>query len=189
MTRPAVAPLARTLPLFLLIAALPFCDFLQTGIVAFNAAPVMGEIGASPEEFSGIATLYGVVAIGTILAGAVGVGNIMLIVKERTREIGLRKALGATPASVVAMIMQESLFITAIAGYGGLVVGALSIESVARILNNSGGGAAGMFSRPEVDFKTAMLALFVLILSGLLASLLPAAKAAAVNPVLALQDE
>ena len=66
MTRPAAAPLSRTLPLYLLIAALPFCDFLQTGIVAFNAAPVMGDIGASPEEFSAIATLYGVVAIGTI---------------------------------------------------------------------------------------------------------------------------
>jgi MFS family permease len=66
MTRPAAAPLARTLPLYLLIAALPFCDFLQTGIVAFNAAPVMGGIGASPEEYSGVATLYGVVAIGTI---------------------------------------------------------------------------------------------------------------------------
>ena len=55
MTRPAAAPLARTLPLYLLIAALPFCDFLQTGIVAFNAAPVMGDIGASPEEYSAVA--------------------------------------------------------------------------------------------------------------------------------------
>ena len=59
MTRPAAAPLARTLPLYLLIAALPFCDFLQTGLVAFNAAPVMGDIGASPEEYSVVATLYG----------------------------------------------------------------------------------------------------------------------------------
>ncbi len=118
-----------------------------------------------------------------------GVGNIMLIVvKERTREIGLRKALGATPASIVAMIMQESLFITAVAGYSGLVVGALLIGSIAAALE-AGGGKAGFFGAPEVEFKTAIIALAVLVVSGLLASLMPAAKAAAVNPIVALQDE
>ena len=139
--------------------------------------------------FAGIKAFSWLVAIGTIFAGAVGVGNIMLIVvKERTREIGLRKALGATPASIVTMIMQETLFITAIAGYSGLVVGALVIESVARMLNASGGGS-GLFSRPEVDFMTAIIALLVLILCGVLASLMPAAKAATINPIVALQDE
>ena len=139
--------------------------------------------------FTGISFFSWMVAIGTIFAGAVGVGNIMLIVvKERTREIGLRKALGATPASIVAMIMQESVFITAVAGYSGLVVGTLLIESIAKMLNASG-GKAGFFGAPEVDFKTAIIALAVLIVSGLLASLMPAAKAAAVNPIVALQDE
>ena len=139
--------------------------------------------------FTGIKFFSWMVAIGTIFAGAVGVGNIMLIVvKERTREIGLRKALGATPASIVAMIMQESLFITAIAGYSGLVVGALLIGSIAKVLEASG-GKAGFFGAPEVEFQTAIIALVVLVLSGLLASLMPAAKAAAVNPIVALQDE
>jgi putative ABC transport system permease protein len=139
--------------------------------------------------FTGIRVFSWVVAIGTILAGAIGVGNIMLIVvKERTREIGLRKALGATPASIVAMIIQESLFLTALAGYTGLVVGALLIEGIAKMMA-AGGGKAGFFGTPEVEFKTALVALVVLVIAGLLASLMPAAKAAAVNPITALQDE
>jgi putative ABC transport system permease protein len=139
--------------------------------------------------FTGINAFSWIVAIGTIFAGAVGVGNIMLIVvKERTREIGLRKALGATPASIVGMIMQESLFITAVAGYSGLVVGAALLELVASALNASG-GKAGFFGAPELEFKAAIIALTVLVISGVLASLMPAAKAAAVNPIVALQDE
>jgi putative ABC transport system permease protein len=139
--------------------------------------------------FTGIKFFSWMVAVGTIFAGAVGVGNIMLIVvKERTREIGLRKALGATPASIVAMIVQESLFITVVAGYSGLVVGALLIQSIAGMLEASG-GRAGFFGAPEVEFRTAIVALAVLVFSGLLASLMPAAKAAAVNPIVALQDE
>ena len=139
--------------------------------------------------FTGIKVFSWVVAVGTIFAGAVGVGNIMLIVvKERTREIGLRKALGATPTSIVGMIMQESLFITAIAGYSGLVVGALLLESISRMLA-AGGDKVNFFSHPEMDFNTAMVALLVLIVSGVLASIMPAAKAAGVNPIVALQDE
>jgi len=139
--------------------------------------------------FTGIKFFSWMVAIGTIFAGAVGVGNIMLIVvKERTREIGLRKALGATPASIVGMIVQESLFITVVAGYSGLVMGALLIEGIARMLD-AAGGRAGFFGKPEVEFTTAMVALAVLVVSGLLASLMPAAKAAGVNPIVALQDE
>ena len=139
--------------------------------------------------FTGMQAFSWVIAIGTILAGAIGVGNIMLIVvKERTREIGLRKALGATPASIVLMIMQESLFITAVAGYTGLVVGALLLQAVAKLLA-AGEGTPGFFSRPEVDFRTAIVALAVLIASGVLASLMPAARAAGVNPIVALQEE
>jgi putative ABC transport system permease protein len=139
--------------------------------------------------FTGIKVFSWLVAVGTIFAGAVGVGNIMLIVvKERSREIGLRKALGATPASIVGMIMQESLFITIVAGYTGLVIGALALEGVASLLNASG-GQSPFFARPEVDFRTAIMALAVLVAAGVLASLLPAAKAAAVHPITALQDE
>jgi putative ABC transport system permease protein len=139
--------------------------------------------------FTGIKVFSWIVAIGTIMAGAIGVGNIMLIVvKERTREIGLRKALGATPRTIINMIMQETVFITAVAGYCGLVVSVFLLEIVSKVMD-ANGGKAGMFRHPEVDFKTAITALIVLIVAGLLASLMPAAKAANVNPIVALQDE
>ena len=136
--------------------------------------------------FIGIDTFSWIVAIGTIMAGAIGVGNIMLIVvKERTREIGLRKALGATPFSIIMMIVQEALFITIVAGYSGLAVGTLLLEAI----NKAVGDGARFLKHPQVDFHTAIVALMVLVVSGVLASLLPASKAAAVNPIIALQDE
>ena len=155
----------------------------------FGSFNLQNEFDKIQGLFTGIEVFSWMVAIGTIMAGAIGVGNIMLIVvKERTREIGLRKALGATPTSIVAMIVPESIFITAIAGYMGLVVGVFLLEGVSNVLEASGGGS-GMFRRPEVDFGTAISALVVLVISGFLASLMPAAKAAAVNPIVALQDE
>jgi putative ABC transport system permease protein len=155
----------------------------------FGSFNLQNEYNKIQGLFTGMQAFSWVIAIGTILAGAIGVGNIMLIVvKERTREIGLRKALGATPASIVLMIMQESLFITVVAGYTGLVVGAALLQAVAKLLD-AGGGAPGFFSRPEVDFRTAIVALAVLVISGVLASLMPAARAAAVNPIVALQEE
>jgi putative ABC transport system permease protein len=139
--------------------------------------------------FTGINVFSWIVAIGTIMAGAIGVGNIMLIVvKERTREIGLRKALGATPASIIGMIVQESILITAVAGYFGLVFGVFLLEGITKLMEMIGSNS-GMFRNPTVDFETAIMALVVLIVSGILASLLPAAKAAGVNPIVALQDE
>jgi putative ABC transport system permease protein len=122
------------------------------------------------------------------MAGALGVGNIMLIVvRERTREIGLRKALGATPASIVVTIVQESILITTVAGYTGLVAGVLVLGGINSLLE--AGGTPGMFRDLRVEFSTALVALGVLVLSGVIAALLPAAKAASVNPIVALQDE
>jgi putative ABC transport system permease protein len=112
----------------------------------------------------------------------------LIVVKERTREIGLRKALGATPRNIIGMIMQESVFITSISGYLGLVLSVLILELVSSVMD-AHGGKAGMFRHPEVDFKTAITALVILVVAGVLASLMPASKAAAVNPIIALQDE
>jgi putative ABC transport system permease protein len=137
----------------------------------------------------GVVAFSWIVAIGTIIAGVIGVGNIMLVVvKERTREIGLRKALGATPINICLMIMHESLVITIIAGYSGLVSGVLLLEFITGLLIRSGKGA-GMFSTPYIDIATAFIALGVLVVAGVGASLLPAIKAAGVNPIVALQDE
>ena len=138
---------------------------------------------------TGVIGFSWLVAIGTIIAGVIGVGNIMLVVvKERTREIGLRKALGATPTKISLMIVQESLIITVFAGYAGLVAGVFSLEAIKKILISMGKGE-GMFASPHIDIYTAFMALTVLVVGGILASLLPAMKAASVNPIIALQDE
>lgn len=138
---------------------------------------------------SGIIGFSWIVAIGTIIAGAIGIGNIMLvIVKERTREIGLRKALGATPVKISTMIMQETLFITAVAGYAGLAAGVFLLEGI-KLLFIKLGHADSRFSQPYVDVNTALIALCVLVAAGVLAALIPAVKAASVNPIVALQDE
>ncbi|MEM6299877.1 MAG: ABC transporter permease, partial [Bacteroidota bacterium] len=96
--------------------------------------------------FLGIRTFVWFVSIGTILAGIIGVSNIMLIiVKERTKEIGIRKALGATPASIISLVVQEAIFITAVAGFGGLAFGLLVLFGLEQAL---GGESAGYFRNP-----------------------------------------
>ncbi|WP_188152212.1 ABC transporter permease [Teredinibacter waterburyi] len=141
------------------------------------------------QMFAAISIFSWVVAIGTIIAGVVGVGNIMLIsVKERTKEIGIRKAIGATPFSIVTAIIQESMVITFFAGYLGLVAGVGVVELMAKITGDAKSGIGG-FLNPEVSFSTALSAMLVLLIAGAFASYLPARKAAAVDPVLALQDE
>jgi putative ABC transport system permease protein len=129
------------------------------------------------------------VSLGTIVAGIVGVSNIMLIaVKERTREIGVRKALGATPASIVAMVVSESIVLTAVAGAIGIMAGVGAVELIDWALV-AFGLDDGWFSRPRVSFDVAVIAASVLIASGALAGVIPARHAARVHPVEALRAE
>ena len=126
-----------------------------------------------------------IVGIGTLLAGCVGVSNTMLVtVKERTREIGVRKAIGAKPSDILLMIMQEAFVITLLAGYLGLVAGVGLIEALRRL-----GFQADFFRDPEVDLPIAFGALLVLILAGLFAGFLPARQAVKIEPIEALRHE
>lgn len=136
--------------------------------------------------FMGITVLVWFVGIGSLLAGVIGVGNIMLIlVKERTREIGIRKALGATPSSIVSMILMESVFLTTIAGYMGLA----SSVGILFLMSWGMGDGIGYFANPEINPGVCLLALAILIICGALTGLVPAMQAANVNPVVALKDE
>jgi putative ABC transport system permease protein len=156
---------------------------------AIGSANVQEEFNRINGLFIGIASFSWLVSLGTIIAGIIGVSNIMLIVvRERTKEIGIRKALGATPWSIVSLILQESVVITAAAGYVGLVAGIGLIEGLNYALKKF--NAEGeFFANPEVNMTVAMAALGLLIVSGALAGIIPAAKAAAVRPVVALRDE
>ncbi len=139
--------------------------------------------------FSGIRWLVWIVGIGTLLAGVIGVSNIMLIVvKERTKEIGIQRAIGATPSTIITQIILESVLLTAIAGYVGLALGVGLLEAINFALESSG-TRGNMFTNPSVDFSVAMKALTVLVLSGIFAGLIPAYRAISIKPIDALRDE
>lgn len=139
--------------------------------------------------FGGIGALVWIVGIGTLAAGVIGVSNIMLIiVKERTKEIGLKRAIGATPWAIRSQIVLEAIVLTALAGYFGLVAGVALVEGVRLALEASGNQAA-MFKNPGVDLKDAFQALTILVVSGTLAGLVPAQRAVAISPVEALRSE
>lgn len=136
--------------------------------------------------FIGINSLVWFVGIGTLIAGVIGISNIMLIVvKERTREIGIKRALGAAPVSVVSQIILESVFLTIIAGYVGMLIGLMLLEGLNFVLGEGG----EMFRNPTVDLNVIFQALTVLIVSGALAGFIPALRAVSVNPVEALRAE
>lgn len=135
--------------------------------------------------FKWIRVFVWVVGIGTLLAGIVGISNIMLIsVAERTREIGIRKALGATPGSIIRMVVGEALTLTGVSGYVGLIAGVGVVELVSSRLHD-----APFFRDPSVSLSIALSATLLLMAAGALAGFFPAYRAARVNPVVALRSE
>ena len=135
--------------------------------------------------FTGISAFVWLIGIGTIIAGIVGVSNIMLIVvKERTKEIGIRKAIGAPPRSIITHIMMEAVLITTVAGYFGLVLGVGVLELFSALVPPS-----DFFRNPEANIQIALSATVLLIICGAFAGFVPARRAAKIKPVVALRDE
>lgn len=135
--------------------------------------------------FTGINAFIWIIGVMTIIAGVVGISNIMMItVKERTKEIGVRKALGATPISVVSMILLEAVVITTVAGYTGLVLGVFSLEYIGSLASDP-----NTFLNPGVDLTVAITSTLMLVVAGSIAGLIPAIQAAKVKPIVALRDE
>ena len=158
----------------------------KRGVSSFNMAEPAKRVNGL---FMGINVFIWFVGLGTLTAGIVGISNIMIItVKERTREIGIRKALGATPFSIVSTLLLESTLVTAVAGYLGLVCGVGLLELVAFGLRKAG-AQLPFFQNPEVNFEVAMTAIALLIVVGLLAGLVPALRAAKITPIEAMKAE
>jgi len=124
------------------------------------------------------------IGIGTLVAGIIGISNIMVfIVKERTKELGIRKALGAKPRSIIMMIMMESVLITAIAGYVGLLIG----TGVLALIGDS--FETYFITNPSVNTGVVIGATVMLVIAGTIAGYLPAKNAAKIKPIVALRDE
>ncbi len=147
------------------------------------------------EQFNRVESLFGAlrfvayfVGILVLISGIIGVSNIMLIViKERTKEIGIRRALGENPWSIRLQILMESIFLTIISGMVGIIFGALSIYGINTLLESI--GPVDMFLNPSVSIGVVVSALLILIVSGLLAGFIPANSAIRVRPIEALRTE
>lgn len=124
------------------------------------------------------------IGFGTLLAGAISIGNIMVfVVKERTKELGIRKALGATPGSIVGLILQESILITALAGYAGLLIAVFALSKMGNSLEDY------FITNPQVNLSTIISATVILILVGAIAGFVPAKRAAKIKPVVAMRED
>lgn len=160
-----------------------------------SALYVWNRSAQSEETFSilnGINIVIWIIGLASLVTGIVGIGNIMLItVKERTREIGIRKALGATPASVLKLIILEAIMITTVAGYIGVLCGIALTEGLSMMVSQGVGAGHGptMFKNPTVDLGVVIWATVILIVSGVFAGLMPALKATKISPIEAMRSE
>ena len=139
--------------------------------------------------FFGIHILIWIVGLGTLMSGIIGVSNIMLVtVKERTREIGVRRAIGAKPKNIITQVLSESLLLTTLAGLVGLCIG-VGIMAIVGMITSNMPSDTMMFQDPNMSFKAAVLATIIVILSGLLAGVLPALRAIQIKAIDAIREE
>ena len=155
----------------------------EKGVMVFNTEMMFSMVD---NMFRGINMLIWLVGIGTLLAGAIGVSNIMMVtVRERTVEIGIRRAIGATPRNILSQIIQESILLTSIAGMSGILFVVLVLQGL-EMANTTDGVAAAHF---QISFWTAVGAVLLLSVLGVLAGLAPALRAMSIKPVDAMRDE
>ena len=146
---------------------------------------VADEIDRSLQFANALQIIITFVGIGTLIAGIIGISNIMVfIVKERTKELGIRKALGAEPNEIIKMILSESIFITTLSGFFGMILGIIVLNSL-----DSGALQDYFITRAGVDFGIAFFATIILIVFGVVAGYVPAKRAASIKPIVALRDE
>ncbi|MBU3027822.1 ABC transporter permease [Zobellia galactanivorans] len=153
----------------------------QNGIFIRNIADQLKQ----NQQFARVLQIIvGFVAFGTIIAGIIGISNIMVfVVKERTKELGIRKALGATPKAVIGTILLESVFITTVSGFVGMLIGIAILSSLGEKLKDF------FITNPYIDTSIALSATIVLIIFGAIAGYVPARRAARIKPIVALRDE
>ena len=155
----------------------------EKGVMVFNTEVMFGLLDSL---FAGVNFLIWLVGIGTLLAGAIGVSNIMMVtVRERTTEIGIRRAIGATPTNILSQIITESIVLTIVAGMSGILLAVLILEML-EMGNTTDGIVETHF---QVGFWTAIGAVVMLSILGVLAGLAPAARAMSIKPVDAMRDE
>ena len=155
----------------------------EGAVMVFNTEVLFGVLD---NLFTGVDILIWLVGIGTLLAGAIGVSNIMMVtVRERTTEIGIRRAIGATPQAILSQIIMESILLTAVAGMSGIVFAV----AILQMLEMGYATDSNVGTHFQVGFWTAMGAAALLTLLGILAGLAPAARAMSIKPVDAMRDE
>lgn len=166
-------------------------EISPTDTQAVNSFTIAKQFQQFDMLFTGVNLLVWFVGMGTLLAGIIGVSNIMMVtVRERTREIGVRRAIGAKPINIITQIMSESILLTALAGMIGLTVGVFLLDIINRGIKSGGESAnATFFANPEIHIGTAIAATVVLLFSGLCAGLIPAWRALQIKAIDAIREE
>lgn len=165
-------------------------EIAPTDPQALGLVNLAAEFATFQNLFIGIDILVWLVGMGTLLAGIIGVSNIMMVtVKERTKEIGVRRALGAKPFNIISQVMSESLLLTSMAGLLGLSLGVFILDVVDKVTSAQPASQGTFFLNPQVSINTAVAATIVLLISGLLAGLIPAWRAMQIKAIDAIREE